>query len=238
MGIDDRDYIRERPERDPKREHLDRVSPRSIATASLLGLYLVVWALSLVPGTIETWLAHATTSRQHLFEWGHWHTLLTSSLAHANLWHLASNAIILVVVGRILEREVLGPRNLVWLYLCGALAGSLVFVATNAQASALGGSDSLLALLAVLALAAPHREFDLFGVVPRDRRYALRRRRLAFWPTGRGALALASHSRCQASGSGIQHGQLDAAETAAVWTHCSHSGTGRGPLRANRRSRA
>lgn len=80
-------------------------------------------------------------------------TVLTSVLAHANFWHLASNAVALIVVGLFLERRTSPARFYAFFLLAGVLSGlAEVFVgaALGDPVSVLGASGGVLAVTGYL----------------------------------------------------------------------------------------
>jgi membrane associated rhomboid family serine protease len=104
-------------------------------------------------------------------------TPLTYMFMHADFWHLLFNMLWLYWMGQIFE-EFLGNKRTLGLYLLGGLAGAIMFVACYnlfpafSQSGVLlgsvvvGGSASVMAIIAGAATIAPNYTIMLFGIVP------------------------------------------------------------------------
>ncbi|WP_230545858.1 rhomboid family intramembrane serine protease [Mucilaginibacter sp. UR6-11] len=104
-------------------------------------------------------------------------TPFTYMFMHADFWHLLFNMLWLYWMGQIFE-EFLGNKRILGLYLLGGLAGALLFVASYnifpafSQSGVLllsavvGGSASVMAIIAGAATITPNYTIMLFGIVP------------------------------------------------------------------------
>ena len=183
MGIEDRDYIRNRP-REPM------LGPPGAGAGGASGGMSAIVALLIVNGLV--WLiwqfgAHSTFMWSHftvswssggailangsIVEWvgvqgGYVHTLLTSTISHQGLFHLLMNMLILFVLGKQLEEEIYGPANLISLYVVSGLIGSIGYVLVEALQSsptpALGASGAVYGVAVSAALFFPNRPIVLF----------------------------------------------------------------------------
>jgi len=83
---------------------------------------------------------------------GAWWQLITSAFTQQAIWHIATNMLSLVIMGRQLE-SLLGTRRFVALYLLAALGGSvLVYWTASPDTPTLGASGALFGLLAAYAV--------------------------------------------------------------------------------------
>ena len=98
-------------------------------------------------------------------------TPLTYQFVHASPWHLLGNMLGLFFLGRMLL-EMTGPRQVVRLYLLGGFAGGLLQLIYNGlvgpDASTVGASASVLAIVIAVATLIPHRSITmlLFFIIP------------------------------------------------------------------------
>lgn len=134
------------------RERMDRAeSP----TTTLIGVLVVVFLLQTlldVFGGSPVALALAWP----LFDqpW----TLVTSVLAHSGLFHLATNALFLFVIGIVLERRTDPWRFYVFFLVVGAIAGAMevtVAWALGGRVAVLGASGAIFGLLGYLLAGNP-----------------------------------------------------------------------------------
>ncbi|CAI8297488.1 MAG: Uncharacterised protein [Opitutia bacterium UBA7350] len=109
-------------------------------------------------------------SASHLKEYKFW-TLLSYCFLHSmnSLWHVAGNMLGLYFIGRILEPQI-GMKAFLVLYLGGALAGGLLYVALHLRSESLviGASAAVFALLTLFCLRHPQQKVTLllFFVLP------------------------------------------------------------------------
>jgi membrane associated rhomboid family serine protease len=119
------------------------------------------------PFFFRDWLALSGTHFKELKVW----TLLSYSFLHSlqNIWHIVGNMAGLFFIGHILEPQ-LGRKPFLVLYLGGALAGGLFFLALNFNSNALviGASAAVFALLTCFCLRHPEQPITLllFFVLP------------------------------------------------------------------------
>ncbi|KAL7153069.1 hypothetical protein ABFS83_04G140500 [Erythranthe nasuta] len=77
------------------------------------------------------------------FTSGRIHTLITSAFSHTDMWHLISNMVGLYFFGTSIGRS-FGPEYLLKLYLSGAIAGSIFYLAYHALIAPLFQSNQML----------------------------------------------------------------------------------------------
>ncbi|MEZ4319408.1 MAG: rhomboid family intramembrane serine protease [Myxococcota bacterium] len=136
----------------------------------LMGLNVLVYTLWHTVGIDHPALfrAHLTVSWESVAAGRLW-TLLTSELSHVDATHLLANLLGLYVFG-LPVLQVLGGRGLAGLYVFGALAASLGFVAwgalTGDPAVALGASGAVSAIAVCYALWFPRRTLLLMFFIP------------------------------------------------------------------------
>lgn len=99
--------------------------------------------------TVPTLTALGGLQRQLVLNHGEWHRLLTATLLHGDIIHLAMNGLALYLAGVLLEHLV-GRAYLVALFLVGAVGGSLLSLALGSDATvSVGASGAIMGLLAV-----------------------------------------------------------------------------------------
>lgn len=87
--------------------------------------------------------------------------LVTSMFAQVELWHLASNLIVLFFLGPVVER-ILGRTRFIALYLVSGLVGSaVVYWLSDVNSSTLGASGAVFGLFGALALLTRRVEADM-----------------------------------------------------------------------------
>ncbi|EYF08578.1 rhomboid family intramembrane serine protease [Chondromyces apiculatus] len=118
-------------------------------------------AQGLLGSSVPTLIALGGLSQPLATGAGEWHRLLTATLLHGDLFHLALNGVALYIGGAMLELFV-GRAWLLPLLLVGALGGSFASLAWNADAAiSVGASGAIMGLLAsalVSTLRLPPRE--------------------------------------------------------------------------------
>ena len=129
-------------------------------TITLLGVFVVVFAvqtlIGMVAGPLTSRSLFALSTPVTLNPW----TVVTSVYAHGSVSHLVANAVALVLVGLLIERETTPFRFHVFFLVTGALAGlAEVWFAAIAgpmipgivsQVNVLGASGAIFALLGYL----------------------------------------------------------------------------------------
>ena len=130
------------------------------ATWTIAGLLLAVAIIEwLTAGTVLKTVARAGLVKPLVSE-GEWWRLATSAFVHANLWHLAANASVLIAVGRIFEAYVPRPWLLVT-YATSAVAGSLVSWWLAPGSDSLGASGAVMGVVGFLLVLGWRRPDDV-----------------------------------------------------------------------------
>lgn len=154
----------------------------------LIGINVIVFLVINVPAQIEEWVSH--TDYIAALSYGyltlpsylprlltHFWTPLTYMFMHADFFHLLFNMLWLYWMGQIFE-EFLGDRRILGLYLLGGLAGALFFVGSYnllpmftrngiyLEATVVGASAGVMAIIAGAATITPNYEIMLFGILP------------------------------------------------------------------------
>ncbi len=91
-------------------------------------------------------------------ESGEWWAVLTHIFTHADVWHLVSNMVLLVLAGRAVERNA-GPRHLFYIFLASAWAGAALCLILRPEQAIIGASGAVWGIIG--AFAALHPEYDL-----------------------------------------------------------------------------
>lgn len=123
------------------------------AAAYLLSCYLSSPAggFSATPDSLVLLVLGAMNSFAVL-EHHEYYRLLTATLLHGNLLHIALNGYALLIVGKFLE-PLLGRGWFLFAFALGGLAGSLVGLKTNdSQVISIGASGAIMGLFAVLGM--------------------------------------------------------------------------------------
>lgn len=98
------------------------------------------------------------------------YTFITYMFAHANISHLISNMLGLLIFGTIIERKVGSKEYLLYYFLCGTLAGILSFLfyylTGNYFVFLLGASGALYAVMLLFAVFFPDAMVFVFGLIP------------------------------------------------------------------------
>ncbi|MFT4277015.1 MAG: rhomboid family intramembrane serine protease [Rhodopseudomonas sp.] len=123
---------------------------------AILGVVFVLEnALSITPAvkfapSIATLFALGALNAKAVVLGGEWHRLFTAPLLHANITHLAGNAVALLLGGWILER-LLGRLWLFALFTISAVGGSLLSLAVGSpNMISVGASGALMGLMATI----------------------------------------------------------------------------------------
>ncbi|WP_428262975.1 rhomboid family intramembrane serine protease [Haliangium sp.] len=128
---------------------------RPIATYALAGVILAVYGLQLLWGATDNTpgLARMGAMVPQKVRDGEVWRLISCAFLHAGLMHLAFNTLVLVMLGKVLER-ILGTSRFLLLYGASAVAGSLAsFLAGDARVS-VGASGALWGILVADAVLA------------------------------------------------------------------------------------
>ncbi len=146
-----------------------RTSSPIRVTQTLAAINAVIWlVVSLYTGSLSLWGGGITevhlefALHARFIEDGEWWRLFTSAFLHYGLVHMAMNVFILVLLGRMLEPAIGGPRMLL-LYgvsLCGGGLGALLVEPNGLTAGASGAVFGLAAAVVVAERAAGVRWQD------------------------------------------------------------------------------
>jgi len=164
MGLEDRDYMR------PGGASWATSSPGGRALLALIAVNVAAFLAWQLPGMRDLLATHFAASPAGLLEHGRVWTLVTSGFLHTSGWYLLWSLVVAVVF--VLEiADVYGGRNLVWLYLFGAVCAALAQVAASSLAGAstvafAGASGPVMAFAATAALLFPTRTVNLLGMIP------------------------------------------------------------------------
>ncbi|HEY4124716.1 MAG TPA: rhomboid family intramembrane serine protease [Rhizomicrobium sp.] len=103
------------------------------------------------PGTpsLQTLVALGGAGQKLVFADGQWWRVFTAPLMHANVEHIVSNAIALLVAGWLLE-PLIGRAWFAAIFFIGALAGSIASLAMTDTIVSVGASGAIMALLAAV----------------------------------------------------------------------------------------
>jgi membrane associated rhomboid family serine protease len=134
------------------------------------------WAIGVNVGVFLMWKVYPFFMQRHFMYYyenvrsGRLHTLVTNSFSHFNFFHLLVNMIGIYFFGQTIERYY-GPKMFIYLYLAGALGGSLLMLLrdmTNAWKSppALGASTATFALTTFFILRHPNETIYLYFLIP------------------------------------------------------------------------
>ncbi len=91
-------------------------------------------------------------------ERGEWWVVLTHIFTHADIWHLVSNVLLLVMAGRAVERNA-GPSHFLYIFLLSAWTGAALSVGVNHQQAIIGASGAVWGMIG--AFVALHPEYDV-----------------------------------------------------------------------------
>ena len=144
-------------------EHLPARTSDLRATLLLIAACTGVWGLlvllgpeaeflaSLHAGLIPGYLTNAALNA-NIGNWG-WYTLITSMFLHASFSHLATNMLMLLILGRGVEK-VLGFQWLLILYFVSGLVGGLfqTWSDTTSQIPVIGASGAIAGLFGAYAM--------------------------------------------------------------------------------------
>lgn len=132
---------------------IDRPFRMPWATASLIGLNVVMFVLSVALGL--EWTVMTFGFRMNLAGLVTW---LSASFLHVGIFHIAGNMYFLWLFGSVLE-DALGPWRLIGLYLAGGFASSLahglmmlLFMPSALDIPAIGASGALAAIMGLFAV--------------------------------------------------------------------------------------
>lgn len=166
MPLDDRHYMRAAPARPLRASWLP--STMTVRLVVVLAIFFILYQVSLHflhTYALHDWLALSYGNLIGMKVW----TVLTYTLLHDSLLHLACNCLGLFFIGRILE-DYIGPRRLLQIFLLFAVAGGLLWFAVNWRTPSplIGASAATLGLLIFYCCLEPDRPMTLllFFILP------------------------------------------------------------------------
>jgi len=132
---------------------------RPLATYAIIGLTAIAYFIALIPGigtTVERflffWAPSLYPSLTGLFEpW----RIVTVSLTHSSIWHIALNMLALWMIGRSLE-PLLGRGRFVALYLLSTAGGSVAVTLLSFETPVVGASGAIFGLFGALLVIGRH----------------------------------------------------------------------------------
>jgi membrane associated rhomboid family serine protease len=158
-----------RPLEEPKEEHHRyRLSLSDAILAVCVLVFLATWIIyKLTPRQIPpveyadqiVWLMFSPGNGNFLPQ------ILTHMFAHATVWHLAFNMVVLYFFGNIVER-VYGLPRYALLYFGSGLIAALAQAAVEPSGFLLGASGALAGVLAAFVRHFPHVRIYIWGVLP------------------------------------------------------------------------
>lgn len=91
------------------------------------------------------------------------YALITYMFAHASLWHLIGNMLILYFVGQVFE-DLLGTKKTYITYFTAGIAGALLYILlVDVNSVLIGASGAIMGILYGLTMLRPNYEFFLYG---------------------------------------------------------------------------
>ncbi|MBV9045760.1 MAG: rhomboid family intramembrane serine protease, partial [Alphaproteobacteria bacterium] len=124
-----------------------------VVTIGLLAMLTVIYLMEVqhAPGhgslSGRTLAAYGAIQGDLIFQQGEWWRLFTAPMLHASWGHLIGNAVVLGIVGFMLE-PLIGPRWFAGLYAIGGLGGALVSIILNDQTiPGVGASGAIMGVL-------------------------------------------------------------------------------------------
>lgn len=142
----------------PRRVRLARrAEGRPVVTYGLVIVTSVLYLLGLIPGVgaaVQSWLAFNSAFVFPGIGFEPWR-LLTVSLVHASLWHVALNMLALWALGRSLE-PLLGRWRFLALYLLSVLGGSVLVALLAPGTWVVGASGGVWGLLGAMFVIGRH----------------------------------------------------------------------------------
>ena len=124
-----------------------------IVTVALLVMLTIVYSLEVqhapTHGALSgrTLAAYGAIQGDLIFQHGEWWRLFTAPMLHASMGHLIGNAVVLAIVGFMLE-PLIGPRWFAGLYAIGGLGGALLSLLVNDQTiPGVGASGAIMGVL-------------------------------------------------------------------------------------------
>jgi rhomboid protease GluP len=123
--------------------------------AAEIGFGVDAWSGPLRP-SVKTLVAFGGLSQNLVLQSGEWYRLFSAPFLHADAFHLAMNAVALLLAGRVLER-LIGRAWFGAVYAVAALCGAWVSMLLNPSALvAVGASGAIMGLFAAMLVASLH----------------------------------------------------------------------------------
>ncbi len=165
MGLYDREYYHDRPEGIV----IPPVQQTAVGTIILINGFVFVLGWLLDPQWL---LAHLAVGADLFQSWHFWE-LLTAAFAHAGLWHIVFNMLVLWFFGTDVER-LYGKARFWRFYLSAAVLASLGWVASenfllgvrDPAVRMVGASGAVAAVVMVFVCHYPRRIVLLWGILP------------------------------------------------------------------------
>lgn len=134
------------------------------------------WAIGINVGVFIMWKAYPYFMQRHFMYYYEniramrLHNLVTPAFSHFNLFHLGMNMIGIYFFGQTIERFY-GPKMFIWLYLAGALGGTLLQLSKDLSTRyisppSLGASTAAFSLTTFFILRHPHETIYLYFLIP------------------------------------------------------------------------
>jgi membrane associated rhomboid family serine protease len=169
VGLDSRDYMND--EEAGGSSGVAAIANLSSTTKLIIINVVVFLAWQLWPRS-DVLDQHFMVSGEGVLDHWRFHTLITYSFSHKELWHLFWNMLFLHWFGGDLE-QVYGRRNFAAIYLVAAIGGAVAQVAYNLNhepplraTPMLGASGSVMGIVVATTLFFPTRRIYIWGIVP------------------------------------------------------------------------
>ena len=143
---------------DPRYLPREPVSPGAPVLAWMVMLCVGAFVLRLFAAPVPPGELPPGALGLKALEDGEWWAVLTHIFTHADLWHLVSNVVLLVLAGRAVERNA-GPRHFFYIFLASAWAGAALSLGLRHEQAIIGASGAVWGIIG--AFAALHPEYDM-----------------------------------------------------------------------------
>ena len=137
------------------------------ATLLITGACIVLWIIAAIQARSLTSVFSNSELVHTMMVWGpafeithHWWTPLTYAFMHLDIGHLTVNMIMLLLIGREVERH-FGTKLFVALYISAAISSGLLILTLDFMAPTAGASGALFALMVLLISVYRSRGADL-----------------------------------------------------------------------------
>lgn len=139
--------------------------PKQIVILTLIGINAAVFVMQLLvdsfyPGFVRDYLGISKANVHNACAW----QFVSALFLHSGPWHLATNMLVLYLLGRDLD-SILGQRHFLYLYLSGAVAGEFGHLFLMPVDSVLlAGSGGVAAVICAYAIILPELELTSSGL--------------------------------------------------------------------------